>query len=37
MLNPLKAMINYVVGRISLQQLEYEMERIDIPGDYHFF
>ena len=36
-LNPLKAMLNLVVDRISLQQLEYEMERADIPDDYNFF
>ena len=35
-LNPLKAMLNLVVDRISLQQLEYEMERADLPDDYIF-
>ena len=30
-------MLNLVVNRISLQQLEYEMERADLPDDYIFF
>ena len=32
-LNPLKAMLNLVVDIISLQQLDYEMERANIPDD----
>ena len=32
-----KAMLNLVVERISLQQVEYEMESIDLPDDYNFF
>ena len=35
-LNPLKDMLNLVVYRISLQQLEHEMERADLPDDYFF-
>ena len=35
-LNPLKAMIKHVVDIISLQQLDYEMECVDIPDDYNF-
>ena len=30
-------MSNPVVDRISLQKLEYEMERADIPNDYNCF
>ena len=33
----LKAMLDLVVDRIYLQQLEYEMERADLPDDYIFF
>ena len=29
-------MLNHVVDIISLQQLEYEMERVDLPNDYKF-
>ena len=29
-------MLNHVVDIISLQQLEYEMERVDLPDDYIF-
>ena len=29
-------MMNLVVDRISLEQLEYEMERAVLPGDYIF-
>ena len=36
-LNPLKAMLNLVVEIISVQKLEYEMERVDLPDDYNFF
>ena len=32
-LKPLKTTLNLVVERISLQQLEYEMERADLPDD----
>ena len=35
-LKPLKAMWNLVVDRIFLQQLEYEIERADLPDDYVF-
>ena len=35
-MNPLKAILNLVVERISLQQLEYEMESADLPDDYKF-
>ena len=35
-LSPLKTMLNHVVDWISLHQLEYEMERIDLP-DINFF
>ena len=30
-------MINHVVDILSLQQLEYEMDRADIPEDYIYF
>ena len=30
-------MLNLVIDRISLQQLEYEMERADLPDDYLFY
>ena len=36
-LNPLKYMLNLVVDIISLQQLEYEMERADLPDDCIFW
>ena len=36
-MNILKAMLNHIVDRISLQQLDYEMEPNDIPDDYNFF
>ena len=36
-LNPLKNMLTYVVDRISLQKLEYEMKRVDLPDDYNYF
>ena len=32
-LMPLKAILNHEVDRLSIQHLEYEMERIDLP-DY---
>ena len=35
-MNPLKAMPDHIVDRLSLYQLEYEMERVDLPGDYIF-
>ena len=37
LLYPLKAMLHLVIGIISLQQLEYEMERTDLTDDYIFF
>ena len=33
LLNPLKAMLNHVVDRISLQKLEYETEPVDLPDE----
>ena len=33
----LKAVIKIALDRLSLQQLEYEMERADIPDDYNCF
>ena len=37
-INPLKAMLNHVVvDRLSLQKIEYEMERVDLPDDSNFF
>ena len=30
-------MLNHVVDRLSLLQLEYEVECIDLPGDYNCF
>ena len=36
-LKPLKAMLNLVVDRISLQQLEYEIECADLPDDCNYF
>ena len=30
-------MINHVVEILSLHQLEYEMEHVDLPDDYIFF
>ena len=30
-------MLNFEVGRISLQQLEYEMDRTDYPVNYNCF
>ena len=36
-LNPLKAMLNLFVDRISLKQLDYKMEWNDLPNDYNFF
>ena len=35
-LKPLKAMINYVVDRLSIQKPEYEMDHTDLPDDYNF-
>ena len=35
-LRPLKAMLNFEVDRLSLQQLEYKMDRTDYPVDYSF-
>ena len=36
-IRPLKAMLNHVMVRLSLQQLEHEMERADLPDDCNFF
>ena len=30
-------MLDNIVDRLSLQQLEYQMERVDIPDDCSFF
>ena len=30
-------MLKSEVDRLSLQQLEYEMDRADLPDDYNFF
>ena len=35
-MNPLKAILNHAVDRISIQKLECEMERVDLPDDYIF-
>ena len=35
-ISPLKSMLNFEVDRLSLQQLEYEMDRTDYPVDYNF-
>ena len=35
-MKPLNAILNLVVDKISLQQLEYEIEHADIPDDYIF-
>ena len=29
-------MLNHAVNRLSLQQLEYEMDCADLPDDYNF-
>ena len=36
-LKPLNDMLDHVVEILSLRQLEYEMERVDLPDDYNFF
>ena len=36
LLKALKYMLNLVVDRISVQQLEYEIERTDLPDDSIF-
>ena len=36
-LRPLKYMLNFEVDRLSLQQLEYEMDCTDYPVGYNFF
>ena len=33
---PLKSMLDFEVDRLSLQQLEYEMDRTDYPVDCNF-
>ena len=35
-MKPLKAMLKIVVDIISLQQIEYKMERAGLPNDYYF-
>ena len=34
---PLKSTLNFEVDRLSLQQLEYEMDCTDYPVDFNFF
>ena len=36
-LRPLKSMLNFEVDRLSIQQLEYEMDCTDYPANYIFF
>ena len=36
-MKPLKAVLDHKLDRLSLQQLEYEMERVGLPDDYIFF
>ena len=36
-LKPLKAILNLVVDRISLQHFGYEMERANLPDDFNCF
>ena len=36
-MNPLQTMLNHVIDTLSLQQLEYEMDRADLPDDYNYF
>ena len=36
-LRPLNVMLNFEVDRISLQQLEYEINRTDYPVNFIFF
>ena len=35
-LRPLKTMLKSELDRLSLQQLDYEMDRADLPDDYNF-
>ena len=35
-LRPLEYMLNFEVNRLSLQQLEYEMDRLDYPVAYNY-
>ena len=35
-IRPFLAMLNLEVDRISLQKLEYKMDRTDYPFDYNF-
>ena len=35
-MKPLKAMLKHEVDRLSLRNLEYEMENVDIPDDDNF-
>ena len=36
-LSPLKSMLNFEVDRLSLQQLEYEIDSTDYHANYNFF
>ena len=36
-MKPFDAMLSHVVNILSVQELEYEMERVDLPDDYIFF
>ena len=36
-IRPIKTMLNCEVDRLSLQKLEYEMNRADLPDYYNFF
>ena len=36
LLTPLKSMLNFKVDRLSIQNLEYEMDRTYYPVDYNF-
>ena len=37
LISPLNTMLNFEVDILSLQKLEYEMDRTDFPVDYIFF
>ena len=36
-LRPLKSMLNFEVDKLSLHQLDYEIDCTDYPVDYNFF
>ena len=36
-LRPLKSMLNFEVEKLSLHQLDYEIDCTDYPVDYNFF